>query len=114
MAVVEVNIGDLLQGPIEASRPHLDPERVDYYCANLDRATPVTVFDSGDGLLLADGYHRVAAAQRVGRTTIRADVRRGNRSEALHFAIDLAKQQRNLTEKQAIDAIRRRSEPTST
>jgi ParB-like nuclease domain len=114
VAVIEVNIEDLLQGPMEASRRHLDPQRVDCYSANLDQATPVTVFDSGDGLLLADGYHRVAAAQRLGRTTIRADVRRGTRSDALRFAIELAKQQRGLTEQQAIEAIRRRTEPTST
>lgn len=110
VSVVEVNIVDLAQGPVEASRSHLDPERVEHYVEHLDDATPVTVFDNGDQLLLADGYHRVAAAQRLGRSTIRAHVMRGNRGDALRFAVELAKQQRGLTEQQAVEAIRRRSD----
>jgi hypothetical protein len=114
VTLVEVTLADLLQGPIEDSRPHLDLELVDYYLEHLDEAPPVTVFDTGEGLLLADGYHRVAAAQRLGRTAIRAEVRQGNRSGALRFAVELAKQQRDLTDQQVLDAIKRRSDRLAT
>jgi hypothetical protein len=108
VTAVEVAIADLWQAPIEASRPQLDQERVDYYVANLDAATPITVFDTGDELLLADGYHRVEAAARLRRATIRADVRSGSRSDALRFAVELAGHQRGLSRQQVIDAIKRR------
>ena len=108
VTIADVNIAEMLQDPIVESRPHLDPERVAYYRGHLDDATPVIVFDTGDTLLLADGYHRVAAAQQLGRTAIRAEVRPGNRSDALRFAVDLAKRQRDLTEQQVLEAIKRR------
>jgi ParB-like chromosome segregation protein Spo0J len=41
------------------------------------------VFDTEEGLLLADGYHRVAAALKEGRKTVEAEVRRGSRHDAL-------------------------------
>ena len=106
-----VDIAELLQDPIVAGRPHLDLERVAYYRGHLDEAAPVTVFDTGDTLLLADGYHRVAAAQQLGRTAIRAEVRPGDRSDALRFAVDHARRQLDLTEQQVLEAIRRRGGP---
>jgi hypothetical protein len=68
----------------------------------------VTVFELDDGLLLADGYHRVAARE-LGRTTIKADVRKGSHRDAIQFAVRLAREQRGLIEEQALEAIRRRS-----
>jgi hypothetical protein len=94
---------------IEASRPHLDPDRVSYYVEHLDESTPVTVFDIDGRLLLADGYHRVAAAQRLHRTTINGNVRMGTRRDALEFAAELAQQQRGLSREQVMAAITRRA-----
>ena len=103
-------IADLEQEPIEARRPHLDPDRVSYYVEHLDESTPVTVFDiDGRLLLLADGYHRVAAAQRLHRTTINGNVRTGTRRDALEFAAELAQQQRGLCRGQVMAAITRRA-----
>jgi hypothetical protein len=42
---------------------------------------PVTTF------WLADGFHRVAAAQQAGLDTIRAEVREGTRRDAILFAV---------------------------
>jgi len=110
MPVKDVAIVDLLQEPIRRSRAHLDPERVAHYVGNLDDASPVVVYDIDGQLLVADGYHRVAAAQRLGRAAIRADVRAGDRADALRFAVELAQRQRGLTEEEVLAAIMRRAE----
>jgi ParB-like chromosome segregation protein Spo0J len=88
--IVEVELAALLPGPIEASRTHLDAARVAWYVEHLDEAEPVTVFDLDEGLLLADGHHRVEAARRLGHSPVKADVRAGSRRDALDFAVALA------------------------
>jgi hypothetical protein len=108
MPVDEIAIADLVQQPIEQSRSHLDPERVAYYEQHLDDATPVVVYNVHGRLLLADGYHRLAAAQRLGRDSIRAEVRHGERGDPLRFAVELAQRQRGLTEQEVVEAIARR------
>ncbi|MGT2460788.1 hypothetical protein [Sinomonas atrocyanea] len=108
MPIVEIPIARLSPDSIERSRPHLDPERVSYYVEHFDEASPVVVFDIGGVLLLADGHHRLAAAQQLGRTSVKADLRRGQRAEALQFAIDLARQQRGITTQEVLEAISRR------
>jgi uncharacterized protein (DUF1015 family) len=104
----EVKIAMLFQQPIVESRTHLNLHRVVYYTRSIDEAAPVTVFDTGDELILADGYHRAEAARQLGRTTIRADVRRGSRSDALRFAVELCQEQQGLAEADALRAIQRR------
>jgi ParB-like chromosome segregation protein Spo0J len=107
--VTTIPIADLMEGPIEASRSHLNADRVDHYMETLDDASPVTVFRTNIELILSDGHHRVEAARRLGRTTIEADVRPGSRDDALQFAIDHAKEPRGLTEAEVITAIRRQA-----
>ena len=104
-----VEIAALRHQPIVDSRAHLNPRRVDQYMRALDEATPVTVFDTGDELILADGHHRVEAARRLGLATIEADVRRGSRHDALEFAIELARDQRGLSRDEVLSAIRRQA-----
>jgi hypothetical protein len=55
------------------------------------------VFETEDGVLLVDGYHRVAAAKLRGAETVTADVRRGSRSDALRVAAELAAVQRGIS-----------------
>lgn len=97
--------GDALADPPR----HLDQEKVARYTQSLDQLPPVVVFTLGDGLLLVDGYHRVEAARRLGRSVVRAEVRHGSRADALRFAANLAAAERGLTQDQALAAIRRRS-----
>ncbi len=110
MPIIDLSISDLAQDSIERSRPHLDPDRVAYYVKHLDESTPVVVFNVDGNLLLADGHHRVAAAEQLGRSTVRAEVREGRQSDALQFAIDLAQRQRGLSRQQIVDAIARRGQ----
>jgi ParB-like chromosome segregation protein Spo0J len=76
---------------------------------SLDVSAPVTVFDTGDELFLADGHHRVEAARRLGRMTIEANVRRGSRHDALEFAIELARDQRGLSRDEVRAALCRQA-----
>jgi hypothetical protein len=48
---------------------------------------PIAVFLHDDAYYLADGYHRVRAAQRIQRSTIAAEVHPGTREDALWFAL---------------------------
>jgi ParB-like nuclease family protein len=107
---MEVEISRLLEhSPVGVGR-HLDEDRVRRYSELLDQLPPVTVFALEDRtLLLADGYHRVAAAQRAGRSTIRAEVRLGTRAQAIQFAVGVARTERGVSAEQARDAIRRHS-----
>jgi len=78
------------------------------YEESFDKLPPVDVFDTPDGLLLADGFHRTAAAQRLGLTEIEANVYRGTRAEALEFAvISNTKNADPLTPEERDDGIRR-------
>ena len=87
----QLSIDQLLHSPWVDPPDHLDPERVQRYSQLLDDLPPVTVFRLEDqALLLADGYHRVAAAQAAGRTTVSADIRQGTRADAIKFATELA------------------------
>lgn len=113
MSVVELEIAALARDAIERSRPHLDARRVAYYVANFDEADPVVVFDVSGVLLLADGHHRIAAAIQLGRTRVLADVREGQRADALQFAVENAQKQRHLSRQEILDAIARRGRPGS-
>jgi hypothetical protein len=47
----------------------------------------VVVFREGESYILADGFHRVAAARQNGFTHIRAEIRGGSQAEALRYAL---------------------------
>lgn len=105
--VVDLDIRELLAHPLADPQRHLDQDRVHRYAALIDDLPPVTVFRLEDQtLLLADGYHRVAAAQEAGMTTVRAVVRAGSRAEALQFAVEVAMRERGVSADEARAAIR--------
>jgi uncharacterized protein (DUF1015 family) len=110
MLIIDLPIVDLVQDSLERSRPHLNPDQVSYYIGHLDESAPVVIYQVNGLLLLADGHHRVAAALQLGRPTVRAEVREGQRSDALQFAVEHGQQQRGLTKEQILDAIERRDQ----
>jgi ParB-like chromosome segregation protein Spo0J len=78
------------------------------YEESFDKLPPVDVFDTPEGLLLADGFHRSAAAQRLGLAEIEANVHKGTRADALEFAvISNTKNADPLTPDERDDGIRR-------
>jgi ParB-like chromosome segregation protein Spo0J len=83
---------------------------VQRYAEMLDALPPVVVFDTGEGLLLADGYHRVAAARARGLETVEAEVRHGSRHDALRYAATVGAAQQGLSPDDVVLYIRRRSQ----
>jgi ParB-like chromosome segregation protein Spo0J len=106
---MDVEIAALAGNALTDPPRHLDEAKISRYVQILDEMPPVVVFRIDGGFLLADGYHRVETARRLGRTVMRAEVRQGSREDALRFAVDLAAAERGLTPGQALEAIRRRS-----
>jgi hypothetical protein len=83
---VSVNRNDLDPVMLEAKRVSLDQSRVAFWMDNLDNAPPIVVFgEVGQMLFLANGYHRVEAARRVGRACLEAEVRPGGRQQATTY-----------------------------
>ena len=60
--MTKVRIADLLASSPVDPTAHLDPDRVRRYAELAGDLPPVIAFRTDQGLILADGYHRVAAA----------------------------------------------------
>ena len=82
-ATARLRIAELLANAPIDPEAHLDAARVERYARTLDALPPVVVVDTPEGLLLADGYHRVAASRRLGLEEVEAEVRTGTRRDAL-------------------------------
>jgi len=77
MSARDVGISDLIAEGTTQAR-HYDEKRVKRYAQALNEGAvfpPVVAFSNGNGLYLADGFHRRGAALKVGQKTIRVDVR---------------------------------------
>ena len=106
--MTRLSIADLLANSPVDPQAHLDTERVARYAENLDTAPPIVVFSTEDGLLVADGYHRLAAARLRGEETIEAEIRHGTRHDALRYAAAVGAAQHGITADEAVERIRRR------
>ncbi len=107
--MTEVRILDLLANSSVGPAAHLDPKTVQKYAERRGDLPPVVVFETSDGLLLVDGYHRVAAAQRRAQSTIAAEILRGSRGESPQYAVMHAAAQRGLSTDEALRRIEDRS-----
>jgi ParB-like chromosome segregation protein Spo0J len=67
-------------------REKLDEETIDWYTQVLDDLPPPVAFRLNGRLLLADGFHRWAAATRLGRNEMRVEIREGTEDEAWEYA----------------------------
>jgi len=101
-----LRIAAVLANPHVDPAAHLDPARVRHYVDAGEDVEPVVVFQTEDGLLLVDGYHRVAAARMRGATTVTADVRHGSRHDALRHAVERAAAERGVSPDEARARIR--------
>jgi ParB-like chromosome segregation protein Spo0J len=74
----------------------------------LDELPPVVLFKLDGELIIADGFHREAAAERLGRSEIEAEIRPGTREEALEYAIRAnVNHGKALTREEYKEAVRR-------
>jgi ParB-like nuclease domain len=94
--VTRLTIADIL-GNADVQPSHLDAQRAETYRRSVGQLPPVVVFATEEGLLLADGYHRLAAAVAGGQETIEAEVRHGSRQDALAYAVTLGAAQKDLS-----------------
>lgn len=85
MEIREIPLDDLVLDPNLYLRDRLDDFTVERYADSWQRLPPVTVYDVDGKLLLADGYHRHAAAVMLGKRSIKGEVLQGSFSEALDF-----------------------------
>ncbi len=85
MDIRNVALDDLVLDPDLNLRDRLDDYAVERYAEAWDRLPPVTVFEVDDRRLLADGFHRHAAAVMLGKRTLPAEVRPGSFHDALDF-----------------------------
>lgn len=72
------------------SRASLDERVIDEYSEAMREGAafpPVVVFHDGSDYWLADGFHRVRAAERAGLGELDADVRQGGRRDAVLFSV---------------------------
>ena len=102
-----LRIADLLANAPIDPEAHLDTARVERYAHMIDALPPVVVFDTPEGLLLTDGYHRVAAARHRGLETVEAEVRSGSRHDALRYAARVGAAQHGISPEDAAAYIER-------
>ncbi len=81
----ELPVDELVLDPGLNLRDRLDPETVERYAESWRRLPPVTVFEIDARWLMADGFHRHAAAVSIGRPTLAAEIRVGSYDDALDF-----------------------------
>jgi len=86
MDVRDLPLDDLVLDPDLNLRDRLDPEAVERYADAWGRTPPVTVVEVQGRYLLADGFHRHAAAIRLDKRVIAAEVRPGTFADALDVA----------------------------
>ena len=101
----QLRVADLLANSPIDPEAHLDAARVERYARMLQALPPVAVFDTPEGLLLVDGYHRLAAARRCGLESVEAEVRSGSRHDALQYAARVVAAQRGISPEEVASYI---------
>lgn len=85
MDIRELPLEELVLDPNLNLRDRLDEFTVERYADSWERLPPITVWEIKGRWLVADGFHRHAAAVLLGLETIPAEVRKGSMTEALDF-----------------------------
>lgn len=83
-------IGEIITDAGTQVRAEIDEAIVDEYAEHLAAGgtlPPVAAFRDGGSTYLADGFHRLRAHERAGRTEIEAQVQTGTREDALWCAL---------------------------
>lgn len=85
MDIRELPLDELVLDPNLNLRDRLDEFTVERYADSWERLPPITVYEIKGRWLVADGFHRHAAAVLLGLQTIPAEVRKGSMTDALDF-----------------------------
>lgn len=87
---VVLPIAMLARDPDVQAREQLDPQTVDAYAEDMREGVvfpPPDVFTDGDHYFVADGFHRVAAAEATGATNLAVNLYRGGKRDAILHAV---------------------------
>ena len=82
----ELAIREIIADPAIQIRSSNHEQTIHRYADSFDKLPPIDVFETPDGKYVADGFQRLAAAQRIGRTMIAATVHKGSYDDAIEFA----------------------------
>lgn len=85
MKIREIPLDDLVLDQTLNLRDRLDDFTVERYADSWERLPPITVYQVEGRLLVADGFHRYAAAVMLGKRSIKAEVIEGSMTDALDF-----------------------------
>jgi len=85
MDIRNVPLNDLVLDPNLNLRDRLDDFTVERYADSWDRLPPITVYEVDGKWLVADGFHRHAAAVMLGKRTMPAEIVVGTFTDALDF-----------------------------
>jgi hypothetical protein len=70
-------------------RAYINPNVVGSYAEDMEEGAkfpPITVFYDGQDYWLADGFHRIEAARRLGAIEFAADIKQGTRRDAILYS----------------------------
>jgi len=85
-----INLSAIVIDKGTQAREEISEEAVADYAEAMsagDQFPPVTVFHDGVDYYLADGFHRLHAAKRLGRASIQANVEQGTLRDAILFSL---------------------------
>jgi len=103
-----IALNEIEMNPAVNIREQLDEETIQWYMTILDDLPPIVVYHWNGTKLLADGFHRYAAAERLGRKQIATEVREGSREDAwIYAAVANFRHGRNLSLMERDRAIER-------
>jgi len=86
--IVSIPLAKLILDDEVQQRTHIDPQEVENYAAFMKEDIPfppIVVFHHEDTYWIADGFHRVHAAQKAGLTELLAEVHTGTKREAILY-----------------------------
>ena len=84
---MKIPLSKIKADPAVQVRMRLNDETIERYMEILDQLPPIIVYNVDSKLILVDGFHRRAAAERLGRSEIEAETKQGTGNDALEYAI---------------------------
>lgn len=104
----QVSIADITIDPAIQIRRRKREDAVQRYADAFDQLPPIVLMRTSEALLLCDGFHRLAAAERLGRTKVESKVKQGQYADALELAVVAnSKNAESLTSDERDEGIRR-------
>src|SRR3990170_5015758 len=83
---MKIALAEITLDPAVNIREQLDEETIQWYMEVFDQLPPVIVYRWNGQTLLADGFHRYAAAERLGKREIAVEIMEGSQDDAWVFA----------------------------